>query len=89
MNAVAVLGLMVKYKDVSHRDEVIHSIRQRILTVNFDPMKDLQNKQSVYGDIVEMLLILKQYELDSFHDLATQIRDSRKKILLHALDTSS
>ena len=68
---------------------MIRNIHLRILTVNFDHIHDLRNKQSVYGDIVEMLTILHQYEIESYNEVATQIRTSASQVLQHALDSSS
>jgi hypothetical protein len=88
MNAVSVLGLIFRYKDVSHRDEVIRSVKQRILAVDFHKMKDLRVKQSVYGDITELLMIVKQHEPESFEDLARRITESQDKVLKTALAAS-
>jgi hypothetical protein len=88
MNAVSVLGLIFRYKDVSHRDEVIRSVNQRILAVDFHKMKDLQVKQSVYGDITELLMIMKQHDPESYEDLSRQITETKNKVLKTALAAS-
>ena len=88
MNAVSVLGLIFRYKDVSHRDEVIRSVKQRILAVDFYKMKDLQVKQSVYGDITELLMILKQHDPESYEDLSRRITETQNKVLKTALAAS-
>ncbi len=85
MNAVSVLGLMLRYKDVSHRDEIVRWMKQRILTVDFHSMKDLRVKQSVYGDITELLMILKQHDPESFEDVSQRITETRNKVLKTAL----
>ncbi|WP_141734142.1 hypothetical protein [Oligoflexus tunisiensis] len=88
MNAVSVLGLILKHKEVSHRDEALRWIRQRILAVDFHSMKDVRVKQSVYGDITELLMILKQYDPESYEDLAQRIGEMKSKVLKTALAAS-
>lgn len=88
MNAVSVLGLIVRYKDVSHRDEVVRWVKQRILAVDFHSMKDLRVKQSVYGDITELLMILRQYDPESFEDVSQRIAETKNKVLKTALAAS-
>jgi hypothetical protein len=88
MNAVSVLGLILKHKDVSHRDEAAQWIRQRILSVDFHGMKDVRVKQSVYGDITELLMILKQYDPGTYEDLAQRIGETQSKVLKTALAAS-
>jgi len=88
MNAVSALGLIFRYKDVSHRDEVIRSVTKRILTVDFHKMKDLRVKQSVYGDITELLMIVKQHDPESYEDLSRRITESQDKVLKTALAAS-
>ncbi|HET9241675.1 MAG TPA: hypothetical protein VFO10_30690 [Oligoflexus sp.] len=88
MNAVSVLGLIFRYKDVSHRDEVIRSVKQRILAVDFHKMKDLRVKQSVYGDITELLMILKQHDPESYEDVSRRITETKNKVLKTALAAS-
>jgi hypothetical protein len=88
MNAVSVLGLILRYEDVSHRDEVLQWTKQRILTVDFNSMKDLQVKQSVYGDITELLMILRQYAPTAFEDVSQQIAETKNKVLKTALAAS-
>jgi hypothetical protein len=88
MNAVSVLGLIFRYKDVSHRDEVIRSVQQRILAVDFHKMKDLRVKQSVYGDITELLMILKQHDPDAYEDMSRRITETKDKVLKTALAAS-
>ena len=88
MNAVSVLGLILKYKDVSHREDVVRWVKQRILAVDFDKMKDIRVKQSVYGDITELLMILKQHDAESFEEVAQRISETNKKVLKTALATS-
>jgi hypothetical protein len=88
MNAVSVLGLIFRYKDVSHRDEVMRSVQQRILAVDFHKMKDLRVKQSVYGDITELLMILKQHDPDAYEDMSRRITETKDKVLKTALAAS-
>jgi hypothetical protein len=88
MNAVSVLGLILKHKDVRHRDAIVGFMRQRILAVDFDRMKDIRVKQSVYGDITEMLMILKQYDFETFEDVAQRIGETNSKALQTALAAS-
>jgi len=88
MNAVSVLGLILRYNDVRHRDEVVRSMQQRILAVDFDSMKDIRVKQSVYGDITELLMILKQYDLEAFEEIAQRISETNRKALKTALAAS-
>jgi hypothetical protein len=88
MNAVSVLGLIFRYQDVSHRDEVIGSVKERILAVDFHKMKDLRVKQSVYGDITELLMILKQHDPESYEDLSRRITETKNKVLKTALAAS-
>ncbi len=85
MNAVSVLGLIVRYKDVSHRDEIVRWMKQRILAVDFHSMKDLRVKQSVYGDITELLMILRQHDPESYEDVSQRIAETRNKVLKTAL----
>ncbi|HYX31777.1 MAG TPA: hypothetical protein VE954_01595 [Oligoflexus sp.] len=88
MNAVSVLGLILKHKDVSHREDMVRWIRQRVLTVDFDRMKDIRVKQSVYGDITELLMILKQHDPEAFDDVAQRISETNRKVLKTALAAS-
>ncbi|MDQ3233254.1 MAG: hypothetical protein M3Q07_15665 [Pseudobdellovibrionaceae bacterium] len=88
MNAVSVLGLILKHKDVSHREDMVRWIRQRVLAVDFDRMKDIRVKQSVYGDITELLMILKQHDPEAFEDVAQRISETNRKVLKTALAAS-
>jgi len=88
MNAISVLGLIIKNKDISQRDEVLRRMKQRILAVDFERMVDIQVKQSVYGDITEMLMILKQYDAENFEDVAHRIGETNNKVLQTALAAS-
>lgn len=88
MSAVSVVGLILKNKDLIHREDMLQIARQRILAVDFDRMKDIRVKQSVYGDITELLMVLKQYDLETFEDLATRISTSNRKVLQTALAAS-
>lgn len=88
MNAVSALGLILRYKEVSHRDEVVLWIKQRILAVDFDSMKDIRVKRSIYGDITELLMILKQYDSEEFEEIAQRISETNRKALKTALAAS-
>lgn len=88
MNAVSVLGLILKYKDVNHREDVVRWMKQRILEVDFDSMKDIRVKQSVYGDITELLMILKQHDSEAFEELAQRISETNIRVLKTALAAS-
>jgi hypothetical protein len=88
MNAVSVLGLIMRYKDVQHRDEVRRWVKKRILAVDFHSMSDLKVKQSVYGDITELLMILRQHDSESFEEVSQRIAETENKILKTALAAS-
>jgi len=88
MNAVSVLGLILKHKDISQREAIVRFIKQRILAVDFDRMQDIRVKQSIYGDITEMLMILKQYDTETFEDVAQRIGETNSKVLQTALAAS-
>jgi hypothetical protein len=88
MNAISVLGLILKYKDVSHRDDIRRWVKQRILAVDFHGMSDIKVKQSVYGDITELLLILKHHDPESFEEVSQRIAETQNKILKTALAAS-
>jgi hypothetical protein len=88
MNAVSVFGLILRYKDVSYRDETVRWVKQRILAVDFNSMKDLRVKQSVYGDITELLMILRQHEPEAFEEVSQRIEETKNKVLMTALAVS-
>ncbi len=88
MNAIAVIGLILRYPDVSHREDIALWVKQRILTVDFTGMKDLRVKQSVYGDITELLMILRQHDTETYEDLARRITETKNKALKTALAAS-
>jgi hypothetical protein len=88
MNAVSVVGLMLRYREVNQRDELVRWVKQRILAVDFYRMKDLKVKQSVYGDITELLMILRQYEPEAFEEVSQQIAETKDKVLKTALAAS-
>jgi len=88
MNAISVLGLILKHKDISQREAILRFMKQRILAVDFDRMQDIRVKQSIYGDITEMLMILKQYDTETFEDVAQRIGETNSKVLQTALAAS-
>ncbi len=89
MNAVSIVGLIARYKDVKRRDQLLQKVQERILDVDFSGIRDLRQKQSIYGDITELLYILKTYDPAGFLSVASEIVESHNMILRHALNSSS
>ncbi|MDQ3233250.1 MAG: hypothetical protein M3Q07_15645 [Pseudobdellovibrionaceae bacterium] len=85
MEMVGLLSMMVNQKNLDGRQSIINRAVERIVSVDFNSMKDLKQKQSIFGDVVEMMKVLKRLEPEAYENVRSTIAGSHEKALNHAL----